>query len=576
MGSLKKKASSSLPPVSFPRLALLAFLMIVLTTFLFQPQVSVSAATTLSVTPLTWNVMGLDSNNVNVGPNDFPVGARVCNTGGAVATNVTATFTWTSANALINIRPGTNTSLSVASLAIGACTDFYFEIAITRDAAAYDTTRRYQISVSADAGATTGSTPTPREVYVEHLISQNRNTVSDIQYGLTIPTLTSVASGGTMSLLVGQTYFIRIVGATATQGYEQIESFITIPNTIFQILSVNTTYSAESSATLSPPYDKLYGDACVWENDPNSPNYRACNSTGKAGGNITVTYQVKILQAPVAPLVNPQPLSTLIYDFSGSSFHYNSDVGVSTRYAYIVDPSAATITKNFSPDPTTVGGISTLTFTLTNPTPVTLTGLNFTDTLPTAAGTMVIASPTNASTSGCGSPTFAPVAGAGSLSFSNGTLAPNSSCTLTVNVNVSAAGTYTNTTTHLFVGTLDTGRSASDTLTVNSAAPTPSAVCGLAIAQWTFPAGFNISSPAPSSGSGTASPGPGIVSTSFSDGTNSWGSSGSIATGTTLTTTNDEYVQFSINTTGYSSVSLTFDAARKNTPNSPQGLAVYY
>src|SRR4026208_1629448 len=106
MGSLKKKASSSLPPVSFPRLALLAFLMIVLTTFLFQPQVSVSAATTLSVTPLTWNVMGLDSNNVNVGPNDFPVGARVCNTGGAVATNVTATFTWTSANALINIRPG--------------------------------------------------------------------------------------------------------------------------------------------------------------------------------------------------------------------------------------------------------------------------------------------------------------------------------------------------------------------------------------------------------------------------------------------------------------------------------------
>ena len=37
------------------------------------------AATSLTITPITWNVIGLDSNNVNVGPNDFPVGARVCN-----------------------------------------------------------------------------------------------------------------------------------------------------------------------------------------------------------------------------------------------------------------------------------------------------------------------------------------------------------------------------------------------------------------------------------------------------------------------------------------------------------------
>ena len=90
------------------------------------------------------------------------------------------------------------------------------------------------------------TTPTPRELYVEHLISQNRNTVSDIRYGTSIPSLTSVTSGGTMSLMVGQTYYIQLVGATATQGYEQIELFITIPNTIFQILSVDTTYSAES------------------------------------------------------------------------------------------------------------------------------------------------------------------------------------------------------------------------------------------------------------------------------------------------------------------------------------------
>jgi len=76
------------------------------------------AAANLTITPLTWNVIGLDSNNVNVGPNNFPVGARVCNTGDAAATNVTATFAWDSSNTYINNRPGTNTTLSLSSLAV--------------------------------------------------------------------------------------------------------------------------------------------------------------------------------------------------------------------------------------------------------------------------------------------------------------------------------------------------------------------------------------------------------------------------------------------------------------------------
>jgi hypothetical protein len=200
---------------------------------------------------------------------------------------------------------------------------------------------------------------------VEHLVSQSRNAVTDVRYGTTLADLSlassSVAPGGTMTLLVGNTYYIRLIGYTATQGYEQLESFINIPNIIFQTLSVLTTYTADTSATVSSPNDKAYGDACAWENDPNSPNYRACLSTGKVGGNITVTYQVKILQVPGAPLVNPAPLSTLIYDFSGSSFHYNADYDVSTRFANIVDPTTVGISKSFSPNPTNVNGVSALT-----------------------------------------------------------------------------------------------------------------------------------------------------------------------------------------------------------------------
>src|ERR1051325_7544184 len=278
----------SIRTYSFLRIALFTLLMLALVLSLSQPQSTASAAAVLTISPLTWNIVGLDSNNVNVGPNNFPVGARVCNTGNAIATNVVSSFVWNSADPYINLRAGSLSTLSVASLAAGACTDFYFEVTVTRNASAYNHTRRYHITATADTLGVI-STPTPRELFVEHLISQSRNTVSDVQYWTGAGSPISVANGGTMTLTVGNTYFIKLVGATATNGYEQIESFINFPNTIFQILSVATTYSADTSAYVSSPNDELYGDACKWENDPNSPNYRACLDVGKAGGNTTVT-----------------------------------------------------------------------------------------------------------------------------------------------------------------------------------------------------------------------------------------------------------------------------------------------
>jgi hypothetical protein len=74
------------------RITLVSLLIVLLSTSLFQPPSIVSAAGILTVTPITWNVIGLDSNNVTVGPNHFPVGARVCNTGDEVVTNVTSSF----------------------------------------------------------------------------------------------------------------------------------------------------------------------------------------------------------------------------------------------------------------------------------------------------------------------------------------------------------------------------------------------------------------------------------------------------------------------------------------------------
>src|SRR5262245_13997779 len=95
----------------------------------------VAAAPVLTITPITWDVLGLDSNKTTVGPDTFMVGARVCNTGTTAATNVVSNFIWDTANTYIGLSG--SSSLSLASLAAGACTDFYYNVLLTRNSAAY-------------------------------------------------------------------------------------------------------------------------------------------------------------------------------------------------------------------------------------------------------------------------------------------------------------------------------------------------------------------------------------------------------------------------------------------------------
>lgn len=532
------------------------------------------ASAALSIAPLTWNVVGLDSNAPATGPHLFPVGARVCST--TATTNVAVAFVWDSANANVNLRAGSLSTIAIPALAAGACADAYFEVDVTRTAAAFDTTRRYHITATDSTG--TASTPTPRELYVEHLISQNRNHVTNVRYGTDPAALTAVAPGGTLALTVGSTYTIELSGSTATQGYEQLEAFVSLSNTVFQVLSVSTTYSADSSVYVGNPNDAAYGDACRWENDPNSPNYRACVGIGgKVGGTIVTTYTVKVLSGGGTT----EALDTLIYDFSGSSFHYNSDYAVAGRIAAIVDPASSTIAKSFAPNPANVNGIAALTITLSNPAAVPVSGYHFTDALP--AG-MSVASPPAATTSGCGAPTLTANAGASSIAFADGTIAAAGTCVVKLNVALSATGTLTNTTGHLFIGATDTGRSATASLTVNGPASGGTGVCGQTIARWNFPTGMNVTAPAPTIANVAAAAAAGAgVNPVFSTadntitpaGTGSWGSNGAVATGTTLSTANDDYFQFALDTTGISTLTLSFDALFK-TVNGPHGLAVYY
>jgi uncharacterized repeat protein (TIGR01451 family) len=106
-------------------------------------------------------------------------------------------------------------------------------------------------------------------------------------------------------------------------------------------------------------------------------------------------------------------------------------------------------------------GATPLTFTITNPNPTfALTGVSFTDTLPT--GMVIAAQP--ATTNSCGG-TLTAVAGTDSLGLSGGQLAPGT-CTVSATVVATATGTVTDTTTQVTSTEGGIGNTASAALTV--------------------------------------------------------------------------------------------------------------
>ena len=128
---------------------------------------------------------------------------------------------------------------------------------------------------------------------------------------------------------------------------------------------------------------------------------------------------------------------------------------------------APTIAKAFGAPSIAVNGTTTLTFTLTNPNTVTaLTGVGFTDTLP--AG-LVVATP-NGLANTCGG-TVTAIAGSGSVVLTSGGLAADGSCTITVNVTGTTAGTKNNTTSAVTSAEGGTGGTASASLTVAAVVP---------------------------------------------------------------------------------------------------------
>ena len=155
---------------------------------------------------------------------------------------------------------------------------------------------------------------------------------------------------------------------------------------------------------------------------------------------------------------------------SGCSLITSDDSSPATATLTVSPPPAVppVITKAFSPATVSIGQTSTLSFTITNPGSVPLTGVGFTDTFP---ANLFVQTP-NGLTGSCNGGTITATAGSGIVSLSGATIAAGSSCTFSVSV-VPFVGTpsgtvYTNTTGNVTSTEAGAGNTATAKLTATA------------------------------------------------------------------------------------------------------------
>lgn len=174
-----------------------------------------------------------------------------------------------------------------------------------------------------------------------------------------------------------------------------------------------------------------------------------CNGTATAvDGSSSISLSGASL-APGASCIVSVNVTGTIFGVKNNSVQVTSTNGGNgnTSNASLTVVAPPTISKAFNPTSIALNANSTLSFTITNPnTASALSGVGFNDTLP--AGLVVAATPNI--TGSCGSGTITATAGSSTISLSGGTLtaspAAGSSCTFSVDVTGTTAGSKSNTT----------------------------------------------------------------------------------------------------------------------------------
>lgn len=429
----------------------LALTVAVLLALVLVPQIKSEASPVITIEPITWNVIGLDSQNVNNGINQTSIGARICNTGTTKADHIEITFVWDSVNPFIGLI--SSEFQSITDLDALSCQDVYYTVYVSRDTQAINTYRRYHISASLD-GFNQISTPIPRELFV---IGQQNS--SDIILGnITGPT----------DVIVGETVQYKLQHSTIP-AFQQLMHLLTFPSEKFRIKSVDATYLSPADIT----NNKIYADACGWDNIPDSSNYMSCIGPipddypdGIVGGGMEIVFTVEVLSPGISNI------ATNVYGYSNGNYIYQYDPENSSIIVNASEQITETPTNTLTQTSTissTITSTATPTITGTPPTETPTPTSTITGTPPTSTPTITGTPPTPTATG-----TISPGMGI-SKSVSATTVRPGQSLSFTLkvsNTGLAPANDVTITDTFQSVLNISSVSTTKGTYTVNSSTRT--------------------------------------------------------------------------------------------------------
>jgi uncharacterized repeat protein (TIGR01451 family) len=349
----------------------------------------VTNAGTLQLVKGSWDVMGLDHNNVNDGPNQYVIQIHVTNSAGTTAHSVSSTLTWTSANSYISLAPNESTTKSLGDIVAGETVDLFYLIEITRDSSAYDTTRDYNIAIQ---GTDTGTVDTiTGTLLVARLRSQARNEVVSMVASTTTPS-------------VGDTFTVTVHSQTGAKNYNVVNLPASSYNpTVIEPVSVSVTWQ-------EPPAPPVTSDD-VRLDLPNDDDF-------------TSVWTFRALSPGTSDI------NSYITDQSGGSYHYNADYpdSVTITVRGVADLRLEKTVDDSTPN---IGDTVTFTITVYNDGPNDASSVSVEDVLP-AGLNYVSATPSQGS--------YDDVTGIWTV----GSLANGGSATLQITAQVTTSGSIKN------------------------------------------------------------------------------------------------------------------------------------
>ena len=231
---------------------------------------------------------------------------------------------------------------------------------------------------------------------------------------------------------------VKSVSPTGQLTNGQVASYtISVPNTGLIDTTGTTLADPIPAGTLYVPGSTTLNGVAVADVGGAMPFATAAqiNSPGKAAGVIAVGASAVVqFQVTAQSGGTVKNVATIDPDGAGPS----PGITASAVNSGLAGPG---VSKTFSPASIGAGGITHLTVTLSNSNASAITGIAVTDNLPSG---MTIANPANASTT-CASGTVQATVGSAALTLSGASIAAGNSCTVSADVTVGTAGTFTNT-----------------------------------------------------------------------------------------------------------------------------------